>query len=123
MKRVEANDPVALCQEGVLQFSKGDYRRAVEYWTKAAELGDAGAHHHLSIMYHNRRVIGQYEGKKIHQQNRPQWKGIQELDSILDLDALTLIGTIGSELSGKKKLQLLFVHTRQLYSNAEYAKG
>ena len=65
MKRVEANDPVALCQEGVLQFSKGDYRRAMEYWTMAAELGDAGAYHHLSIMFHNERVIGQYEGKKI----------------------------------------------------------
>ena len=40
MKRVEANDPVAICHEGGEQYAKGDYSSAFEYWTKAAGLGD-----------------------------------------------------------------------------------
>ena len=37
MKRVEANDPVALREEGKRQYKDGDYKRAFEYLTKAAE--------------------------------------------------------------------------------------
>ena len=40
MKRIEANDPVALRQEGGVQNKKGEYRSAFEYYTKAAELGE-----------------------------------------------------------------------------------
>ena len=52
MKRVEVNDPVALCHEGVAQEKKGDYSKAFEYYTKAAELGDAEAHCKLARLYH-----------------------------------------------------------------------
>ena len=52
MKRVEANDPVALCRFGTNGYNKGDYTTAVEYWTKAADLGYADAHYHLSRLYH-----------------------------------------------------------------------
>ena len=51
MKRAEANDPVAIRQKGIEQYNKGDYSRAFEYWTKAAELGDVEAHYLLSVMY------------------------------------------------------------------------
>ena len=50
-KRIEANDPVAMYQEGADHRKKGNYSRAFEYWTKAAELGDSEAHNCLSIMY------------------------------------------------------------------------
>ena len=40
MKRVEANDPVAISQIGAKRHNEGDYNGAFEYWTKAAGLGD-----------------------------------------------------------------------------------
>ena len=51
MKRVEANDPDALTYVGTQHREKGDDKSAVEYWTKAAELGDIVAHYQLSCMY------------------------------------------------------------------------
>jgi tetratricopeptide (TPR) repeat protein len=66
MKRVEANDPVAICFEGGIQYDKGDYRSAFECFTKAAELGDAGAHNQLAGMYHNRHYVEKNEGKFVH---------------------------------------------------------
>ena len=51
MKRVEMNDPVALCHEGIEQKGKGNYIKAFEYFTKAAELGNVEAHFMLSDSY------------------------------------------------------------------------
>ena len=51
MKRVEKNDPVAMLQLGIKRRDEGDYKSAFEYYTKAAELGDAVAHYNLSVMY------------------------------------------------------------------------
>jgi len=51
MKRIEANDPVALWHEGVDQSNKGDYIKAFELYTQAAKLGDAKAHYKLGLMY------------------------------------------------------------------------
>ena len=48
MKRVEANDPAALRQEGATQLGKGEYQSAFEYYTKAAAMGDAEAHCRLA---------------------------------------------------------------------------
>ena len=66
LKRVEANDPVALCQVGGEHESKGDYIRAFEYYTKAVELGDAWAHHYLADLYREGLGVEQDEGKAIH---------------------------------------------------------
>ena len=66
MKRVEANDPVAMCQEGVEQRKKGDFGRAFEYFTKAAELGNASANWQLAIMYRLGEGVEKDEGKEIH---------------------------------------------------------
>ena len=51
MKRVEADDPVALCVEGALQYNKKDYFKAFEYYAKAAELGNIDSHFKLAVMY------------------------------------------------------------------------
>jgi TPR repeat protein len=50
LKRVEKNDPFAMRQMGGMRRIEGDYKSAFEYWTKAAELGDADAHHNLSVI-------------------------------------------------------------------------
>jgi TPR repeat protein len=47
MNRLEANDPVAMCQEGIEQYKKGDYSSAFEWNTKAAGLGLVEAHYRL----------------------------------------------------------------------------
>ena len=36
MKRIDVNDPIALCQKGKQCRREGDYSGAFEYWTKAA---------------------------------------------------------------------------------------
>eukprot|EP00984_Skeletonema_dohrnii_P018061 scaffold8348_cov78-Skeletonema_dohrnii-CCMP3373.AAC.1 len=66
MKRIEANDPAAMYQEGVKQDGKGDYSSAFEYYTKAAQLGDAEAHYQLSILYHHGHGIEKDLGKATH---------------------------------------------------------
>ena len=51
MKRVKKNCPAAMCQMGEECHREGDCDSAIQYWTKAAELGNAEAHHALSVMY------------------------------------------------------------------------
>ena len=64
MKRVEANDPVAICDEGLAHYNEGEYIRAFEYFTKAAELGDAEAHLRLARMYRFGEGVEDDEGKE-----------------------------------------------------------
>ena len=52
-KRLEANDPVALVEKSKDYYKRGEYNRAYEYLSKAAELGDAEAHYYLSDLYMN----------------------------------------------------------------------
>eukprot|EP00986_Skeletonema_menzelii_P010708 scaffold5342_cov83-Skeletonema_menzelii.AAC.2 len=66
MKRVEANDPVALIYEGSLQLNKGNYTEAFGYYTKVAErdgLGAAEAHYRLSNMYRKGHGVEKDEQK------------------------------------------------------------
>ena len=58
MKRVEANDPVAIFSEGTEKYNRGDYQSAFEYWSMAAELGDVEARFRLSVMYCDVRERG-----------------------------------------------------------------
>ena len=53
MKRVEANDEVAISQKGSKCYFEGNWGGAFEYWTKAADLGYSLAHYHLSVLYHS----------------------------------------------------------------------
>ncbi len=66
MERVKANDPDALSQMGTKLYHQGDHDAAVEYSTKAAALGDADAHYHLSIMYANGEGVETDEEKKVY---------------------------------------------------------
>jgi hypothetical protein len=66
MKRVEANDPVAMRHQGGERHNKGDYHCAFEYWTKAAGLGDAVAHHNLAVLYHDGDGVEKDEGKEVY---------------------------------------------------------
>jgi TPR repeat protein len=66
MKRIEKNDPVAMRQMGGKRHDEGDYKSAFEYYTKAAELGDAGAHHNLSILYDLGQCVEKDEKKHVH---------------------------------------------------------
>ena len=65
MKRIEMNDPVAICKEGGKQYDKGEYRSAFEYWTKAAVLGEIEAHYRLSHLYREGKGVEKDEGKEI----------------------------------------------------------
>ena len=65
MRRVEANDPVTLYQEGIKQHKKGDNRKAFEYWSKAAELGDVLAQYNLAHLYFDGKGVEKDEGKSI----------------------------------------------------------
>jgi tetratricopeptide (TPR) repeat protein len=51
MERIKKNDPVAIWQMGKQLYREGKYEIALEYLTKAAELGDADSYHSLSVMY------------------------------------------------------------------------
>jgi len=51
MKRVKVNDPVATLQVAKHHRRLGDHVRALKYFTKAAELGEAEAHFNLGWMY------------------------------------------------------------------------
>ena len=66
MKRIEANDPVAMREMGKGKNHEGDYEAAFDYLTRAAALGDAVAHYNLSIMYHTGKFVGKDEKKRLH---------------------------------------------------------
>eukprot|EP00985_Skeletonema_marinoi_P004687 scaffold2027_cov148-Skeletonema_marinoi.AAC.16 len=66
MKRVEKNDPVAMTQIGFTLENEGDYDSAIEYWSKAAELGDAIAHWSLSVVYERGKGVEKDEKKEIY---------------------------------------------------------
>ena len=66
MKRIEANDPVAICHFGTKRDVEGDYKSAFEYWAKAAALGDARANYGLSVMYRKGKSVEKDEKKELH---------------------------------------------------------
>eukprot|EP00984_Skeletonema_dohrnii_P027910 scaffold17630_cov92-Skeletonema_dohrnii-CCMP3373.AAC.3 len=66
MKRVEANDPMALCCMANARYEEGNYVDAFKYLTKAAGLGDAESHYKLSKLYLNGEGVEKDEKKQIH---------------------------------------------------------
>jgi TPR repeat protein len=52
MERIKKNCPAAMREMGNECYHEGDYKGALKYLIKAAELGDASAHYNLSIMYY-----------------------------------------------------------------------
>jgi len=66
MKRVDANDPIAICEMGTMRGEEGDCDSAIEYWTKAAALGNIVAHHNLSLMYRKGQCVEKDAKKELH---------------------------------------------------------
>jgi tetratricopeptide (TPR) repeat protein len=52
MERIKKHDPAAMTQMGKKHVEEGDYGKVLQYWTKAAELGDANAHAGLGGLYY-----------------------------------------------------------------------
>ena len=63
MKRVEANDPMALCGEGATQRSKGNHTSACDYFAKAAKLGSVEACYRLGCLHLFAQGVEKDEGK------------------------------------------------------------
>ncbi len=57
MARIKKNDPDAMREMGKKHYDEGDYKTALQYFTKAAELGSAHAHYNLTIMYREGRGV------------------------------------------------------------------
>ncbi len=66
MKRVKANDPVALEYFGDKCNNEGNSEGAFQYFTKAAELGDIGSHYSLSVMYSKGEGVEKNKIKEIY---------------------------------------------------------
>ncbi len=66
MKRVKANDPVALREMGTRRYQEGDHDKAVEYWAKSAELGDPTAHYNLGNRYQHGQEVLKNEEKAVY---------------------------------------------------------
>jgi hypothetical protein len=67
MKRIKKhNDPVAMAHMGKNHYKEGDYRKALEYWTKAVELGDVNAYACLGGMYYRGTGVEKDMKKAIH---------------------------------------------------------
>eukprot|EP00984_Skeletonema_dohrnii_P029170 scaffold19562_cov128-Skeletonema_dohrnii-CCMP3373.AAC.2 len=66
LKRIAANDPVAMTQLGFTRENEGDYDSAFGLWTNAAELGDAIAHWALSIAYAKGQGVEADQTKKMY---------------------------------------------------------
>jgi hypothetical protein len=66
MKRIEANDPVALREVGKQRCYDGDYKSAFGLLSEAAELGDVEAHFHLSTMYDKGSGVEKDEKKDVY---------------------------------------------------------
>ena len=64
MKRIAANDPVAMRQRGSKHYREGNYDGAFEYWSKAAQLDDAMAHFDLSLLYEKGEGVEEDEKKR-----------------------------------------------------------
>ena len=75
MKRIKANDPIALKEMGVKVYNKGDYDTAFEYLSKAAELDDLDAHYYLGIMYWKGEGVEKEEEKYVYHSEKAAMGG------------------------------------------------
>jgi len=68
MRRVEANDPVALRvrEVGKKRYKEGDYGDAFKYFTHATELGDVDAQYNLSVLYYKGEGVEKNAEKEVY---------------------------------------------------------
>ena len=65
MKRIEVNDPTAICDMGTERYHQGDYKSAFDHLTKAAALGDVEAKYQLSLLYGDAKGVEKDEKKEL----------------------------------------------------------
>ncbi len=75
MERIKKNDPAALWHMGQNRYHQGDYETALDYWTKAAELGHADAHYEVSVMYRKGHGVGKDMKKQVYHAEEAAMKG------------------------------------------------
>ncbi len=110
-KRMEANDPCTITQEGILQYTKREYIIAFEHWKRAAELGDALAHHCLARLYHSGEGVEKDEGKEIHHLEEAAIGGHPE--------ARYMLGSVeGSECNMERAVKHWFIAATQGYDKS-----
>ena len=61
MKRVAANDAVAIQEEGKTHYQQENFKDAFDCWTKAAELGNVDALYLLSLLFRDGRGVEKNE--------------------------------------------------------------
>ncbi len=116
MKRVKANDPAALTQMGGRHCSDGDYDKGVEYYTKAAELGDVDAYYGLGVMYYNEqdeeKAVYHWEIAAIggHPQARQNLAMIEEDKNNGNVERAVKHYTIAAKLGEEKSMKALWIH-------------
>jgi tetratricopeptide (TPR) repeat protein len=66
MERIKKNDPVAMWQMGKQLYREEKYEMSLEYLTNAAELGNADAHFHLSLMYRDAKGVEKDDKKEVY---------------------------------------------------------
>jgi len=65
-KRAAVNDPIAMCQMGNMCCMERDYKSAYEYHSKAAALGEPGAHFSLSNLYRTGQGVDKDKKKEFY---------------------------------------------------------
>ncbi len=83
MKRIEVNDPLAMCYLGAKIYMEGDYKAAFEYWTRAAALGDVIAHYELSTLYRDGLGVEKDKKKELHHLTEAAIEGHPEARFVL----------------------------------------
>ncbi len=66
MERVKANDPAAMVQMGNRLYHEGDHGKALEYWEKAAKLGNSDAHWEVAGAYLEGEGVEKDGGKAVY---------------------------------------------------------
>jgi hypothetical protein len=66
IKRIEANDPLALLTKGEQYYREGDHGVVFEYWSKSAGLGNMEAHYKVSLLYRGGKGVEKDEKKELH---------------------------------------------------------
>jgi TPR repeat protein len=55
-----------MCLMGEYRCDEGNYKSALEYWTKAAGLGDIKAHYQLAVLYSEGKGVEKDKKKQLH---------------------------------------------------------
>ena len=130
MKRIQANDPSAMCEMGTRQCKEGKYAEAFQNFSKAAELGHTRAHFHLSCMYHNGHGVEKDDKKEVYHLEEAAMKGHPEARAGLAHHELKkgrpdIAGKhniIAAKLGYDKAMQMLKrFYTRGFVSKDDYA--